>query len=369
MDRALAPSGGAAVEPGAQRPALAPRLARARRGVPGRRSRRRGSGQGVAAQRHGVQQRRSGLCGPGRGYRRPSGARALFPVFRAHPLLFQSLLSVGFELHLPDGFERPHDRRPRRGDGRRRLRARAAALRRPAGLIAARLMALMPYHVIVTRQVLLDGPKTFFATITLSSLIRFVRCGRRCGCTASARPWDSRSSRRRPSIVFSARSTRSSRSRPSCGFASATADLARGHGAGDPAVSTQPHAAGRGRHGWELPHLAAVPPAEPRLAFYLAAVPRGDRPARAARSPRRPRCCAARRRWTWRRCSLSGSACPWHFLRCGPSRDSSTCSPSRPRSRCWPPSALMLVADARRRAGCGSRGLAIVAVALLVPTS
>ena len=28
-------------------------------------------------------------------------------------------------------------------------------------------MALMPYHVVVTRQVLLDGPMTFFATLTL----------------------------------------------------------------------------------------------------------------------------------------------------------------------------------------------------------
>ena len=28
-------------------------------------------------------------------------------------------------------------------------------------------MALMPYHVVVTRQVLLDGPMVFFATLTL----------------------------------------------------------------------------------------------------------------------------------------------------------------------------------------------------------
>ena len=35
---------------------------------------------------------------------------------------------------------------------------------RKTGLIAALFLALMPYHVIVTRQVLLDGPMTFFAT-------------------------------------------------------------------------------------------------------------------------------------------------------------------------------------------------------------
>ena len=30
----------------------------------------------------------------------------LFPVFRAHPLLVQTVLSVGFQLHLAEGFER-----------------------------------------------------------------------------------------------------------------------------------------------------------------------------------------------------------------------------------------------------------------------
>jgi 4-amino-4-deoxy-L-arabinose transferase-like glycosyltransferase len=90
-----------------------------------------------------------------------------FPVFRAHPLLFQTLLSLGFRLHLPEGFER----------------FAAAALGvatvylvyqlgrllygRRAGLLAALLMALMPYHVVVSRQVLLDGPMTLFATLTL----------------------------------------------------------------------------------------------------------------------------------------------------------------------------------------------------------
>ena len=42
------------------------------------------------------------------------------------------------------------------------------------GLVAAMLVALMPYHVIVTRQVLLDGPMTFFATLSLYFLARFV---------------------------------------------------------------------------------------------------------------------------------------------------------------------------------------------------
>ena len=37
-----------------------------------------------------------------------------------------------------------------------------------AGLVAAAILALMPYHVAVTRQVLLDGPQTFFLTPTVN---------------------------------------------------------------------------------------------------------------------------------------------------------------------------------------------------------
>jgi Dolichyl-phosphate-mannose-protein mannosyltransferase len=101
-----------------------------------------------------------------------------FPIFRAHPLLFQTILSLGFQLHLGEGFAR--------------LVVAAIGVAtvllvyelgrllygRPAGLIAALLMALMPYHVVVTRQVLLDGPMTFFATLTLVLLVRFVLTGR-----------------------------------------------------------------------------------------------------------------------------------------------------------------------------------------------
>jgi hypothetical protein len=102
----------------------------------------------------------------------------LFPIFRAHPLLFQTLLSVGFRLELGEGFQR--------------LAVAAMGVvtvylvyelgrllyGRGAGLLAALLMALMPYHVVVTRQVLLDGPMTLFATLTLLLLVRFVLSGR-----------------------------------------------------------------------------------------------------------------------------------------------------------------------------------------------
>jgi 4-amino-4-deoxy-L-arabinose transferase-like glycosyltransferase len=39
-----------------------------------------------------------------------------------------------------------------------------------AGAVAALLVAFMPYHILVTRQVLLDGPETLFATLTLYAL-------------------------------------------------------------------------------------------------------------------------------------------------------------------------------------------------------
>ncbi|WNM38610.1 glycosyltransferase family 39 protein [Micromonospora halotolerans] len=98
-----------------------------------------------------------------------------FPVFRAHPMLFQTLLSPFF----------------RAGEVDVAGRVVVAALGvatvlavhllgarlygRRVGLVAALLVAVMPYHVIVTRQVLLDGPMVLFATLTLYCLVRFVQ--------------------------------------------------------------------------------------------------------------------------------------------------------------------------------------------------
>ncbi|MFN0282292.1 MAG: ArnT family glycosyltransferase [Kineosporiaceae bacterium] len=99
-----------------------------------------------------------------------------FPVFRAHPLLFQSTISVVYEVF-----------------GRSDLAARLTAVvfglltvwvtyhlgkeihTRAGGLLAALLLALMPYHVVVSRQVLLDGPQTLFSTAALYGLARYSR--------------------------------------------------------------------------------------------------------------------------------------------------------------------------------------------------
>ena len=117
-------------------------------------------------------------AGQGAGIAHDSQLAPFFPVFRAHPLLFQSVVAVGYELHQGDWF------------GRAAAIAFGALcvlatfelgrlLYGPrAGLIAAAVLALMPYHVIVSRQVLLDGPQALFTTLTLCALIRFARSGR-----------------------------------------------------------------------------------------------------------------------------------------------------------------------------------------------
>jgi 4-amino-4-deoxy-L-arabinose transferase and related glycosyltransferases of PMT family len=97
----------------------------------------------------------------------------LFPVFRAHPLLFQTALSLLYRLG--------------GGDVTARLLVAALGLATVVvvyqlgrllygprvGLAAALLLAVMPYHVGVSRQVLLDVPMTFLATAALYAFARF----------------------------------------------------------------------------------------------------------------------------------------------------------------------------------------------------
>ena len=102
-----------------------------------------------------------------------------FPVFRAHPLLFQAMLSV---LYRVLGFSELAGR----------LLAVAFGLgtvamvylvgmliySRPVGYLAALLVGVMPYTTVVSRQVLLDGPMMFFATLALYLLVLFLDTGR-----------------------------------------------------------------------------------------------------------------------------------------------------------------------------------------------
>lgn len=101
-----------------------------------------------------------------------------FPVFRAHPMLVQSALSLVF------------------GSGHHDVAGRVFVAMlgvltivvvygigrelygRKVGLLAAAVMAVMPYHVVVTRQLLLDGPMVLFTTIGLYCLVRAAKTDR-----------------------------------------------------------------------------------------------------------------------------------------------------------------------------------------------
>lgn len=100
-----------------------------------------------------------------------------FPVIRAHPLLFQLIVSPLYRTGIPE--------LPGRyvnaffGVGTIVLVFQLGRLLygRRVGALAALLLAVMPYHVIITRQVLLDGPMTFFATAALVCLAALGRTG------------------------------------------------------------------------------------------------------------------------------------------------------------------------------------------------
>jgi 4-amino-4-deoxy-L-arabinose transferase-like glycosyltransferase len=93
--------------------------------------------------------------------------KPFFPIFRAHPLLFQTILSLGYRLGTGDLFARLLAGAFGVGTVAVTYVLGSRLYGRRAGVVAGVLLALMPYHVIVSRQVLLDGPMTFFATLTL----------------------------------------------------------------------------------------------------------------------------------------------------------------------------------------------------------
>ena len=112
-------------------------------------------------------------AGQGASIARDTALAPFFPTFRAHPLLFQAVLSIGFMLDSPEVFGRVAAAVVGVATvyvtyllGRLLYGGRA-------GLIAAALLAVMPYHVVVTRQILLDGPRTLMSTLTLYLLARY----------------------------------------------------------------------------------------------------------------------------------------------------------------------------------------------------
>ncbi len=102
-----------------------------------------------------------------------------FPIFRAHPMVFQYTLSLVFSVF------GVHDILGRSLAAIIGLvtvllvyRIGTELYGRWTGITAAGLMAIMPYHVVVTRQVLLDGPLTFCTTLTLLLIVRYANTGR-----------------------------------------------------------------------------------------------------------------------------------------------------------------------------------------------
>jgi 4-amino-4-deoxy-L-arabinose transferase-like glycosyltransferase len=102
-----------------------------------------------------------------------------FPVFRAHPLLFQSLLSLEYRVF---GVSPLGGRLLSVAFGMATVwltyAIGARLYGRRVGVLAALLIGLMPYMVVVNRQVLLDGPMVFFTSLALYLLIRFVQSER-----------------------------------------------------------------------------------------------------------------------------------------------------------------------------------------------
>jgi hypothetical protein len=104
---------------------------------------------------------------------RVPGLSDIFPIFRAHPLLFQFLLSLIYRIHFSDLAGRLFSVVIGLATIFVTYKLGKSLYGRLPGALAALFLSLMPYHVIVTRQVLLDGPMTLFATLTLYTLARF----------------------------------------------------------------------------------------------------------------------------------------------------------------------------------------------------
>jgi hypothetical protein len=103
----------------------------------------------------------------------------LFPVVRAHPVLFQALISPFYRNGTPDVPGRYFSAAFGMGTIGLLFLLGVIMYGRRVAAIAALLLAVMPYHVIISRQILLDGPMTFFTTASLVCMAAFGRTDRR----------------------------------------------------------------------------------------------------------------------------------------------------------------------------------------------
>lgn len=131
-----------------------------------------------ALNRHGFNSDEAVYAGQAASIARHEELSEFFPTFRSHPLLFQSFLSLGFLAGGYDLFGRVMSAAVGLATIGLTFGTGRLLYGRTAGLLAALVMALMPYHVVVTRQVLLDGPMVFCATLALYLLAKFATSGR-----------------------------------------------------------------------------------------------------------------------------------------------------------------------------------------------
>ncbi len=103
------------------------------------------------------------------------GLKDIFPVFRAHPLFIQFLLSLFYKISFSDLAGRFLAVIAGVGTIYLTYLIGKNMYGRVIGSLAALFLAFMPYHVLVSRQMLLDGPMVFFATLTIYALVRFSR--------------------------------------------------------------------------------------------------------------------------------------------------------------------------------------------------
>ena len=104
-------------------------------------------------------------------------AAEYFSLFRAHPLLLQSIVGAAFRVFGQSDFAARFVVAMVFGVGSVALTYALGRLVSGAGtaLIAAATCALLPYHVIVSRQVLVDTAMGFFAVLSLVLVLRWMR--------------------------------------------------------------------------------------------------------------------------------------------------------------------------------------------------
>jgi dolichyl-phosphate-mannose-protein mannosyltransferase/glycosyl transferase family 22 (putative mannosyltransferase) len=96
-----------------------------------------------------------------------------FPIYRAHPLLFQALLSIPYHFAVSDFAARLVAVVFGLATVALAYSLGRAMYGGRAGLAAAAILAIMPYSVVTSRQALLDTTETFFAALVLYALVRY----------------------------------------------------------------------------------------------------------------------------------------------------------------------------------------------------